>query len=181
MQEKRDGLRPAMGMIRVAVEREVPVLGICLGAQLLARSLGACVRRSPANELGFVSVRRTPATASDLLLGEVGEDEMFFEWHEDTFDRPTGATLLLAGDVVENQAFRVGQRAWGLQFHAEVTRPKLEAWFDLSAEQIHGWGSSPDRLWPEVEAHLGAQQARFREMFTRFVALLGEPVAARPV
>ena len=159
-------------LIRDAVAQRVPVLGICLGAQLLARSLGAAVRRAPHPELGFTAVRPTPATRADRVLGDGGEHEVFFQWHEDTFELPKGATLLLTGEVVTNQAFRVGQRAWGFQFHAEVTRPKLEAWFDQSAQQLRSWGRSREQLLLEADARLATQEARFRELFGRFVGLL---------
>lgn len=105
-----------------ALARGVPVLGICLGAQMLARVLGAPVRRAPVRELGFKPVRLTQAGTTDPLLGAFGRSACVFQWHEDTFDLPKGAELLAAGDTVTNQAFRHGDRAWGVQFHFEVNQ-----------------------------------------------------------
>lgn len=102
------------------VEHATPVLGVCLGAQLLAASLGAAVYRGDEDEIGLGSVRLTVAARDDPLFGGVDDTEIdVFHWHGDTFDLPRAAVLLASSDRYANQAFRVGE-AWGLQFHVEL-------------------------------------------------------------
>lgn len=107
-------------LLRSLVDRGTPLLGVCLGAQLLAAALGAPVRRGPAPEIGAGSVTLCDAASTDPLLGTVGSTELpVLHWHGDTFDLPAGATLLASSDAYPNQAFRVAD-AWGLQFHVEL-------------------------------------------------------------
>jgi GMP synthase-like glutamine amidotransferase len=156
-----------------AVAGDVPVLGICLGAQSLARALGTAVTPSPLRELGFFPVRPTPAAADDPLASCFRPGDQVFQWHRDTFDIPAGATLLLEGEGVRHQAFRAGPRAWGFQFHLEVTREELEAWFDLAEPTLaREWGRTRDELLLEADRLLAAQQGRAREVFRRFATLL---------
>lgn len=159
-------------LVRAAVDRGVPVLGICLGAQMLARALGAEVRRAPVRELGFVPLSPTPALAADPLFGSFRNGDRLFQWHEDTFAPPAGATLLMTGADVRNQAYRVGDRAWGMQFHAEVTPAKLDRWVTDPASRLHEWGGDADHLRAEGATHLPAQVDRFRTLFTTFVRLV---------
>ena len=100
-------------LMRRAVDAGLPVLGICLGAQMLARAFGARVFRAPVRELGFKPVRVSDEGERDLLLGAFSTGDLVFQWHEDTFDLPDGADLLVAVDDVPNQAFRLGRTAWG--------------------------------------------------------------------
>jgi GMP synthase-like glutamine amidotransferase len=110
-----------------------PVLGICLGAQQLAMALGAEVTTGPAPEIGVVPVTLTGAGRLDPVLGPeyggLGDPDLpVVEWHGDTFSLPHGAVHLAATRAYPNQAFRVGDRVYGLQFHAEVDRAGAEAW-----------------------------------------------------
>lgn len=119
-----DADHPWLPEVRALLARAVaagtPVLGVCLGAQLLAAALGARIRRGPAPEIGAGRVDLTAAAAHDPVLGVVdGAALGVFHWHGDTFDLPDGATLLASSDRYAHQAFRVA-RAWGLQFHVEL-------------------------------------------------------------
>lgn len=102
-----------------AVARGVPVLGIGLGAQLLARALGGTVLRAPVPEFGWGTATLTRAGRRDPLFDGLNSPLSVFLWHEDTFTLPPGAELLATADACENQAFRYGN-SWGLQFHPEV-------------------------------------------------------------
>jgi len=121
-------LRAETEFLRAAVQADVPVLGICLGAQLIARACGADVTKAPAKEVGWSEVVLTAAGLADPLFR--GEPPVFpvFQWHEDTFDVPVGGELLATSPACHHQAFRI-RRAVGLQFHVEVMREMLLDWF----------------------------------------------------
>ena len=155
-----------------AVDAGIPVLGVCLGGQLLARALGAEVTLSPVTELGFGTLHPTEAAAADPLLSAFADGDRVFHWHRDTFAIPDGAVLLATGDDVANQAFRYGDRAWGIQFHPEVTAPNLEYWIDAVREQLEPeWGTTAESLNEQIERYLPAQQVRAEAFFTSFAEL----------
>jgi len=116
-----------MEWIRRAVAQGRPVLGICLGAQLIARAMGATVRPNAAKEIGWYDLRFTDAAARDPLFQGLSL-ETVFHWHGETFDLPPGAELLASSDLCRNQAFRLGDRVYGLQFHLEVTPDMIADW-----------------------------------------------------
>lgn len=120
-------------LIAGAVAAGLPVLGICLGAQQLAAALGAEVTTGPEPEIGVLPVTLTPQGRRDPVLGPeyggLGDPALpFVEWHGDTFTLPDGAVHLAATRAYPHQAFRVGDRVYGLQFHAEVDRSMAEVW-----------------------------------------------------
>lgn len=119
------GLLAEREWIAAAVERGMPLLGICLGAQLLARALGAEVRPGPRPELGFAEIRVHETT--DPLLGALAPGAEVLHWHGDVFDLPAGAHHLASSVQTENQAFRVNN-AWGMLFHPEADLALVEAW-----------------------------------------------------
>jgi GMP synthase (glutamine-hydrolysing) len=159
--------------VRSCVDRGMPVLGICLGAQLLARALDAPVTRSPVKEIGFARIHPTPAGASDPLLSCFGDGDHVFHWHEDTFELPDGGELLATGEEIPMQAFRAGERAWGLQFHLEIDLPEIQLWFHDAGEDVETtWGKSRETVLREAELHLAAQSERARNAFHRFAAVV---------
>jgi GMP synthase (glutamine-hydrolysing) len=113
--------------LREVLAERVPVFGVCLGAQMLARATGARVGPALAPEIGWYEVELTPAGAGDPVLGVLGDRATVFQWHRYTYDVPTGG-LELARSPVCTQAFRLEQPAWGIQFHAEITLAMLAAW-----------------------------------------------------
>lgn len=112
------------------LERGIPFLGICLGSQLLAKASGSKVGRSPEKEIGFSPVQLTAAGKKDPLFQGVAEALDVFQWHEDMFEVPAAGTLLVSSSVCLNQAFRVGQCAYGVQFHIEITDKSIREWSD---------------------------------------------------
>lgn len=116
--------------IRAAVDHDLPVLGICLGAQLLAKSLGARVVRNAVKEIGWYEITRSPEATDDPLFAHFAPRETVFQWHGDTFELPAGAVQLANGELCAQQAFRYGRAAYGLQFHVEVTSEMIDCWLD---------------------------------------------------
>jgi GMP synthase (glutamine-hydrolysing) len=115
-------------LLRAAVEAGVPVLGVCLGAQQLAAALGAAVTPGPAPEVGVGEVHLTTDALEDPVFGPAPTPLPCVHWHRDTFSLPEDAVRLAGNDAYANQAFRVGARAYGLQFHVEVTAALVARW-----------------------------------------------------
>jgi GMP synthase (glutamine-hydrolysing) len=147
--ERFDWLEREANVLREALSENVPVLGVCLGAQMLVRAAGARVGPAREPEVGWFNVELTPKGREDPVLGVLPQQVEAFQWHHYTFEIPSGATEL-ARSAVSTQAVRVGERAWGIQFHAEVTLEMVQAW---TAED-------PDDLPVPAEDFLAAAQAR---------------------
>jgi len=164
-------------LMRRAVDARLPVLGICLGAQMLARALDARVYRAPVRELGFKPVRITEAGEADQLLGAFHSGDRVFQWHQDTFDLPDDAELLAAGDDVQVQAFRMGPNAWGVQFHFEVDAEGVDAWLRVAEPSLERvWKRSAGEVREELRLYLDAQQQRSRQLFNAFAQLIQSPL-----
>ena len=114
--------------IRRALDLRLPMLGICLGDQLLAKALGAKVFPNRVKEIGWYSMEMTPAAAADPLFAGCGKSLTVFQWHGDTFDLPPGAVHLAHSPLCAQQAFRAGPCAYGLQFHVEMTAAMIADW-----------------------------------------------------
>jgi GMP synthase (glutamine-hydrolysing) len=159
--------------VRDVVANGIPYLGICLGAQMLVRALDGRVYPAGIREIGFNALRPTSEGSNDPLLSAFADGDMVFHWHEDTFELPGGSVLLARGDHVPMQAFRIGDLAWGLQFHVEVDRDELELWLKSAGEDvIRAWGTTRERLIAEADRHMQAQEGRAREVFRRFAKLV---------
>jgi GMP synthase (glutamine-hydrolysing) len=139
-------------LLREAVDEGVPVLGICLGGQLLARALGAEVRPADNPETGWLTVEATPEAADDRLLAHLRAPVGVYQWHLDVFELPAGAVRLARSALSPNQAFRYGERAWGLQFHPEVDFPLYAGWIQNYADALEHMGLDADALEAAVTA-----------------------------
>ena len=149
--ERFDWLRNEEGFLQDVLGAEVPVFGVCLGAQMLARAAGASVGRARAPEIGWHEVSLTPSGATDPVLCSLPDHATVFQWHHYTFSLPPGATALAESDVCL-QAFRLdGQPAWGIQFHAEVTNEMLSAWIEEDPDELP---MPADELRAESETRL---------------------------
>jgi len=133
-------LRDELRLIERRLAAKRPVLGICLGAQLMARALGARVHPGRAKEIGWSALTLTPEGARSPLGFLAPEKTKVLHWHGDTFELPKGATRLAATDPCANQAFALGRRALALQFHAEVSAKIIETWLIGHAHEI---GATP--------------------------------------
>jgi len=114
--------------LKQALQKEIPILGICLGAQLLAKACGAKVHKAREKEIGWQRITLTDDGQNDALFNSLPKELEVFQWHEDTFDIPHGAVRLAHSTSCRNQAFRFGKNAYALQFHVEVTPDIIESW-----------------------------------------------------
>jgi GMP synthase (glutamine-hydrolysing) len=162
-QDERFGwLEREADVLREALAEKVPLLGVCLGAQMLARAAGAGVGPAREPEVGWFDVELTRAGREDPVLGVLPPRVEAFQWHHYTFEIPSGASELARSDVC-TQAVRVAERAWGIQFHAEVTLGMVQAW---AAED-------PDDLPVPAEDFVAATRARIEAWNEHGRALCG--------
>ena len=122
--------------LKEALAERKPILGICLGAQILAKITGAAVEKTTTKEIGWCDVELTQEASSDPLFDGLGQRFSVFQWHEDTFGIPIGGRLLAKGAKCRNQAFRFGDCAWGLQFHPEITKDMIVEWLDYCQNDL---------------------------------------------
>ena len=158
-----------------AVKAGVPYWGSCLGVQLLAASLGASVYPGTQPEVGVLPVTLTDAGRSDPVFAGLPAEFLTLQWHGDTFDLPDGATLLASSPAYPNQAFRVGQTAYGVQFHVEVTEHMAREWAQVPAyaeyaDRVLGAGGI-DRLMTDFDAARERMLDVGRRMFERWVEI----------
>lgn len=135
-EEQYPFLRWEKRIIRAAIDEAVPILGVCLGAQLIAASLSTVVYHGPVKEIGWSPISITPHGQVDSLLGYLPENATVFQWHGDGFDLPSGAIRLASSVNYENQAFRLRKNIYGLQFHLEVTPRMIECWIDERSKDL---------------------------------------------
>lgn len=177
--DRRPHLLTELRAIERALALGKPVLGICLGAQLLAHVLGAPIRRLDQAEIGWYDLRLGAAARSDAVLGPLGESAPVFQWHRYGFDLPAGAQHLAGTDACPHQAFRTGDRAYGFQFHLEIDAALVERWLahPAYAEELAAAGlpHDADAIREQTHRHLGAMQAQAERVFSGFLDLVGRP------
>jgi GMP synthase-like glutamine amidotransferase len=170
-EERFPWLGDVKAFLRAVLDGGVPLLGVCLGAQLVAEAAGAPARRAGQPEIGWYAVEVTPVGANDPLLGPLAPRFEAFQWHSYEFPLPPGATLLARSPVCA-QAFRIGSSTWGIQFHAEVTLEDASAWIDdyRSDEDAVHLGSRMADLRQQTRAAIGDWNAVGRGVCERFLA-----------
>jgi GMP synthase (glutamine-hydrolysing) len=160
-------------VIREAVERDMSVLGICLGAQLLAKALGGTVSRNPVREIGWYDVELTPDGGSDPVLSTFGATQRVFQWHEDGIGLPPGAVHLARSAASAVQAFRYGEHAYGFQFHLEVDKSLIDRWLTVPDNQAllqdEARRIDPERMRAETSTSIDELEALSRRTFSRWV------------
>jgi GMP synthase (glutamine-hydrolysing) len=141
-------------LVRRIVAAGTPYLGVCLGGQLLAAALGAKVESCRWEEIGNFQVTLTEEGGRDRLFSNIPQRFMAFQWHHDSFDIPPGGLLLAYSAACPHQAFRVGECAWGVQFHPEVTEQIIRTW--------SAWDSSLSLSCEELVAGFKAEQKSYQ-------------------
>lgn len=169
--------------IKHAVNIGIPVLGICLGAQLIAHAFGARIKRGSIPEIGWYEVAPTAETESDPVLAPLLEPRWIFQWHQDVFDLPEGAVHLASSAGCPNQAFRIGECVYGFQFHLEVDQPLIERWLNVPVHReeladLRGL-IDPDDIRSDTERLIASSQSLGRAVFSRFIDLFDLPTRRR--
>ena len=162
------GLEPQAALLREATERGVPVLGVCLGAQLLAHALGGAVRRLPRRHLDWLELRALPAAEGDPVLGSLPPGAAGIHWNEDGFALPGGAAELLASPAGSGEGFRAGGRSWGVQFHPELDDDALEHWYAEWRYALGEAGVAEADARAADREHLPGQRALSEAIFGGF-------------
>ncbi len=163
-EQRHPWLAGELRLLEQALERGTPVLGVCLGAQLLARAAGASVHPSTEPEVGWHGVELTDAGAADPVLSALPGRFQAFQWHHYTYEIPTAAEELARSRVC-TQAFRIGS-AIGIQFHAEVTSETIESWLGDDPDEV----ADPDALRAETATRIGAWNELGRGVCAAFLA-----------
>ncbi len=173
--EKNPQFQPLIRLLQGFHGAEKPILGICLGAQLAARTFEKRVYRHHELEIGFTEVEITAAGAATPLLSGLARRQWLMEWHQDTFDLPDGAELIVTGERCPNQGFRIGRHVYAFQFHFEANKPLLRSWIRAglaSVEKHHP--DFPARMEREFQRHMAGQAAFARHISDRWLDLVEE-------
>jgi GMP synthase (glutamine-hydrolysing) len=178
-QATRTHLKTELLAIERMLEQGKPVLGICLGAQLLAHVLGAPVRKHHQPEIGWYRLQPTAACAADPVLAPLAQAAPVFQWHRYSFEVPQGAQHLARTDTCEQQAFRWGDNAYGFQFHLEMDVPLIERWLanPVYRQELAelGHDTSEAAIRAQTVEHIQAMQIRADAVFNNFLDLIGRP------
>jgi GMP synthase (glutamine-hydrolysing) len=163
--------------IKEAIQRGKSILGICLGAQLIVKALGAKVFKAPVKEIGWYDVSLTRIGSRDPLFSNLPKTFSVFQWHEDTFEIPKSAKLIATSSPVPRQAFRYGEKVYGLQFHLEVTEEMICEWMETYEEEFKGLQSpklfSKTEIMIETEIKIETYTRRGMKFLKDF---FGQPI-----
>lgn len=148
-------LEKAANLVGQFTDKGKPVLGICLGSQIIARAFGAKTYNMPKAEIGFFEIQVTEKAQKDELLGQnFGSSIFLAEFHKQTFEIPDGSTLLMKGQTCQNQAFKIGESTYAFQPHFEITPDLFRHWVDNSEELIASYAPElPKRLSRLINLH----------------------------
>jgi GMP synthase (glutamine-hydrolysing) len=163
-----------LAAIRKCLDSSLPVLGICLGSQMLAHAAGGQVFRGAQPEVGWYPIEMTPEGHLDPLFLGVPPRFEAFHWHGDTFTLPSNAVRLAGSRLYPNQIYRVGQNAYGLQCHLEVTEEMVKSWAAIYAKELTPSGGPirPEQIETRLSENAKNLQAISEKVFGRFAALL---------
>lgn len=172
-------IKSELSFIRKAHAAQVPVIGVCLGSQMIAEALGGRVYKGGIKEIGWYDVQWTPDAVKDRLLGtvcsrkETAGGMKVFQWHGDTFDLPDGAVVLAGSARYKNQAFCIGT-IYGLQFHVEVTEDDIMNWVHEYRAELDTLKTTidPDAILRDTRVHIQQLNQASKDIFTAFFSAL---------
>ncbi|MEK6555048.1 MAG: type 1 glutamine amidotransferase [Bdellovibrionota bacterium] len=165
---KHPHLKHEMKLIEQAMKKNIPVLGICLGAQLIASTLKADVKRLNEGEVGWHPVHLTPHGHNDPMFKHFKKSETIFQMHGDGFETPSSAEHLAFSEICPGQAFRYGEKTYGLQFHLEVEEAMIHRW--LKIHNIPG-----DKILGDTNHHMKHSLELSTQAFGQFISLFNLP------
>lgn len=158
-----------------AMDRSVPLAGVCLGAQIMAKVLGSEVYPNPVREIGWYDLALAEGAAGDALFSELKPLEVVLQWHGDTFDLPEDAVLLASSPDCANQAFRYGENGYAVQFHLEIVESMIREW--VRRDAARGWLAgegriSAARILADTNTYMSRSEELGRRVYTRFAHLI---------
>jgi len=172
--------RPVLELMRCAVSEGVPVIGHCLGGQMLSRALGGVVGLNPVKEIGWVPVKIEESPLAARWFGDGSRGFTTFQWHQDTFSIPPGGERILTGQHCVNQAYVVDDRHLGMQCHVEVTAEMIDTWCTVGITDIdEAYGKSPavqdaSSIRSDIPKNLPALSSTASRLYTRWIENLRE-------
>jgi GMP synthase (glutamine-hydrolysing) len=176
-------LKVELQLIEKAIAKNIPVMGICLGAQLIATALGASVRKAPEWELGWSKISLTGLAKEDPLFSHYESQEKIFQIHQDTFDIPSTATHLAQSELCAGQAFRYGEKTYGLQFHLEVDQAMIQRWMKRPENKAIVENSrgqfNLEGIFQDTQSHIQRSLQLSHQTFNKFIELFNLP--ERPI
>lgn len=155
---------PVLALIREAVAQDIPVIGHCLGGQLMAKALGGSVGANPVKEIGWGDLRVTDPDAACPWVGDAAGPLPGFHWHGETFSLPPGAVRILDSAYCANQAYVLGGRHLGMQCHVEMTPELIASWCEQGADEITASTSPAVQTPAAIQADMGARTARLHAL-----------------
>jgi GMP synthase-like glutamine amidotransferase len=162
-------IESALGLIRHAVGRDIPVMGHCLGGQLMAKALGGMVAKNPVKEIGWSEINVVPGATASVWLGDLRSFDGF-HWHGETFSLPSGAVPLLSSRYCANQGFALGKHL-GLQCHVEMTEAMIRNWCEHGAAELAASADSPAvQSAAEMQAEMAARLPQLHAAANRLYA-----------
>ncbi|MBZ0221042.1 MAG: gamma-glutamyl-gamma-aminobutyrate hydrolase family protein [Candidatus Methylomirabilis sp.] len=170
-EEKYPFMKKELRLIESALKKRVPVLGVCLGAQLLARASGARVYKGSAKEIGWHRVALEDEAIFDRLFMGFPDEFTVFQWHGDTFDVPHGAVRLASSGLFPNQVIKVGPNAYGVQFHFEVTDEMVREWLGINRDEVAEARVDAGAVLKETPSMIGEVNMLGNNLFSRFLRL----------
>lgn len=170
--ERYPFLRDEMRLIESFLKRRLPVLGVCLGSQLLAACLGADVEKGCRKEIGWHPVELSPEGLHDPLWQTVPSRFVAYHWHGDIFNLPKGAVLLASSEITPVQAYRYDERVYGLLFHLEVTTNHIQSMLGEFADEIEQENLSAERIMEQAKHHLGSLEQIGTKVFSGWANLI---------
>ncbi len=173
-EEEYPFLRAEDSLIKEALKRRKPTLGICLGAQLIAKAAGAKVFHGVRKEIGWYPIRLTEEGRADKVFRGLEEQFAVFQWHGDTFDIPAGGVRLAGSTMFQNQAFSIEARGYALQFHLEVTYQMVSDWMKRYEDELASLKGEvdPEGMLRDSEKYIQALNRRASILCSNFVRLL---------
>ncbi len=166
-------LKKEIELIRQSVKNEIPLLGICLGSQLIAKAFGARVYKGSRKEIGFYDDIQFDNSEKSRIFDGIKSPALVFHWHGDTFDLPKGAIRLAHSKDYQNQAIKIGT-AVGVQFHLEVDEPTIKLWLEKSKEEINNTPYiDPDLIQSQIPSKIGTVRNNLEIFYKNFKSEFG--------